>query len=241
MAGHSKWANIKRAKGVNDAKRGKVWTKISREITVATRISGRDISSNPRLRDAVSLAKSNNMPKDTINRAIAKGAGELASDNYDEINYEGYGPGGAAVFVESMTDNKNRTVADIRNIFNKNGGNLGESGCVAWMFSKKSLIEVEKIFSEEELFEIAIELGVNDVSDAGEVFEISCELGSAAGVREGLENKSIPVKGFQIVAEPSSTVTLTGENSESMIKLLEALEDHDDVQHVHTNADFPEM
>lgn len=241
MAGHSKWANIKRAKGANDAKRGKLWTKISREITVSVRMSGKDINSNPRLRDAVNLAKTNNMPKDTINRAIAKGAGELASDNYDEITYEGYGPGGAAVFVESMTDNKNRTVADLRNIFSKNGGNLGESGCVAWMFTKKGLIEVEKSISEEALFETAVELGAEDVSDAGEVFEVSCELSSLSTIRESLEEKSIPVKGFEIVAEPSNTVDLDGENAESMIKLLEALEDHDDVQRVHTNADFPDM
>lgn len=242
MAGHSKWANIKRTKGANDAKRGKIWTKISREITVSVKMGGKEISSNPRLRDAVALARTNNMPKDTINRAIAKGAGETDTDNYSEITYEGYGPGGAAVFVESMTDNKNRTVADLRTIFNKNGGNLGESGCVGWMFTKKGLIELEKNVSEELLFETAAELGAEDVTEGDESFEVRCELSDLASVREGLEkNTALKVKAFQIIAEPSNTIALEGENAEAMIKLLEALEDNDDVQRVHTNADFPEI
>ena len=241
MAGHSKWANIQHRKGAQDKRRGKIWTKISRELTVATKGSGKDPAANPRLRDAIALARSNNMPKDTINRAIAKGAGELASESYEEINYEGYGPGGAAIFLEALTDNRNRTVADLRNLFSKNGGNLGESGCVAWMFQKKGLIEVEKAsLTEEEVFETALEFNAEDVETHDECFFVSCAYADLSALREGLERNKYTIRRFEIVAEPSNTVNLEGEKSEKMLRLLESLDDHDDVQRVHCNAEFPD-
>ena len=240
MAGHSKWSNIKRHKAVVDAKRGKIWTKVSKEITVATRLGGKDVGSNPRLRDAIVAGKAANMPKDTIARAIARGAGEIEGAVYEEIVYEGYGPGGAAIIVESMTDNRNRTVSELRHMFSKNGGNLGESGCVAWIFTKKGFIEVEKgNTTEDELMEFVLEVGADDLAEAEAAFEVSCDKNDLGSVREAIAEK-FKVISFEVVAEPANTVELAGDNSEKMIKLLELLDDHDDVQNVHTNAEFSE-
>lgn len=240
MAGHSKWANIKHRKGAQDAKRGKIWTKLSKEITIAAKISGGDATSNPRLRDAIANAKSNNMPKDTIERAIKRGTGELEGISYEEITYEGYGPGGAAIIVECLTDNKNRSVSELRFIFNKNDGNLGETGCVNWIFQKKGIVVLPgKSTDEDELMEIALELGAEEIEkdeESGD-FQVQCEPTDLSALREGLESK-YSIERFGVEAIPSNTVALDGENSEKMIRLLEALDDHDDVQNVHTNADF---
>ncbi len=238
MAGHSKWANIKRRKGDQDARRGSIWTKVSREITVATRIAGKD--GNPRLRDAIALAKTHNMPKDTIQRAILRGAGELEGLEYEEITYEGYGPGGAAIFIETTTDNKNRTIADLRNIFSRHGGNMGENGSVSWMFTKKGFLEIDKKnIEEEELFEIAIDLGADGFQSTQNTYSITCEPNKLSNLREGLEKK-YEISRFEMIAEPSTTVDMEKEVVEKILKLLESLEDHDDVQRVHTNANFPD-
>lgn len=241
MAGHSKWANIKHKKGKEDARRGKVFTKLIKEITVAARMGGGDPSANPRLRSAILAAKAENMPKDNLERAIKKGTGELEGVNYDEMNYEGYGPGGAAIIVESLTDNKNRAIADIRHIFTKYGGNIGSTGCVSWMFDKKGLIVVDKkAASEELLMEIAIEAGAEDVKDEGDEFEVITAPDDFEAVKEALDNAKIACSSAEVTMIPQNYTRIEGADAEKMIKMMDALDDCDDVQNVHTNADIPD-
>ena len=241
MSGHSKWSSIKHKKAATDAKRGKIFTKVIKEITVAARMGGGDIETNPRLRTAVQAAKAENMPKDNIERAIKKGTGELEGVNYEEISYEGYGPGGAAVLVESLTDNKNRTVADIRSIFGKNGGNLGENGCVAWMFDKKGYIVVERnAIDEETLMETALEAGAEDIREDDSNFEVITEPGDFDAIKEAIDTASISYIDAEVTMLPQNTTNLTGKEAEQMVRLMEMLEDCDDVQKVYTNADIPE-
>lgn len=241
MSGHSKWSSIKHKKGATDAKRGKIFSKLNKEITVAARTGGGDPSANPRLRTAIQAAKSENMPKDNIERAIKKGTGELEGVNYEESTYEGYGPGGAAVLIESLTDNKNRAVADIRHILNKCGGNLGENGCVSWMFDSKGYIDVEKkAVDEDKLMETAIEAGAEDVREDNNSFEIITEPDDFEAVKTAIDNASIPYVVAEITMLPQTMLELKGKQAEQMIKLMETLEDCDDVQKVYTNADIPD-
>ena len=241
MSGHSKWSSIKHKKAATDAKRGKIFTKLIKEITVAARMGGGDLEANPRLRTAVAAAKSENMPKDNIERAIKKGTGELEGVNYEESIYEGYGPGGAAVLVESLTDNKNRTVADVRSIFGKNGGSLGENGCVAWMFDKKGYIVVESAAVDEDvLMEVALEAGAEDIREDDGSFEVITDLAAFEAVKQAIEQASIPYIAAEITMLPQTTTNLVGKEAEQMVRLMEMLEDCDDVQKVYTNADIPE-
>ena len=239
MAGHSKWANIKHKKAREDAKRGKIFTKVAREIIVAARLGGGDPDSNPRLRRAIQLAKSVNMPKENIERAIKRGLGELPGETYEEVIYEGYGPGGVAILIEAITDNRNRTVSEIRTIFSRHGGSLGEAGCVAWMFERKGVITVEGV-DEETLMEVAIEAGAEDVKEEEGVFQVITAPEDLEEVRERLESGGISVKEAQLTYIPQSTVRVEGEKAEKLIKLLDALEKHDDVQHIYSNFDVPE-
>ena len=242
MAGHSKWANIKHKKQAEDAKRGKVFTRLVKEIIVAARMGGGDPEGNPRLRTVIQTAKQNNLPKENVERAIKKGTGELEGVNYEEVTYEGYGPGGAAVFVESLTDKKNRTVADIRHLFSKHGGNLGENGCVSWRFDKKGWIPVDKAAVDEDvLMEAALEAGAEDIRDEGDdVFEVVTPPEAFDAVRAALDEAQIPYSDAEVTMLPQATVSLTGSDAEKMYKLMTALDDHDDVQKVHTNADIPD-
>lgn len=240
MSGHSKWSTIKRKKGANDAKRGKIFTRLIKEITVAARYGGGDPDGNPRLRSAITSAKAENMPKDNIARAIKKGTGEIAGEIYEEILYEGYGPGGVAVLVECMTDNRNRTVADIRHYFTKSSGNLGESGCVAWMFEKKGLIQVEKDkYSEEEIMDLALEAGADDVIEEDTEYQVLTEAEDFDDVRDSLEESGVEFIEASVSMIPKNMVEVTEEKpAKSLLKLLESLEDHDDVQNVHSNFDI---
>jgi YebC/PmpR family DNA-binding regulatory protein len=241
MSGHSKWANIKHRKGKMDAIRGKITTKISREITVAARAGGADPAGNMRLKLALQKAKENNVPKENIQRAIQKGIGALEGGNYEEIIYEGYGPGGVAVLLAIMTDNRNRTAADIRHLFTKNGGNLGESGCVAWMFDKKGLFLVDKAAAgEEDLMLVALDAGAEDIRTDGDQYEIITAPDDWEKVRAALEAAKVQTASAQITMLPQTTVELTGGDAEKMLRLMDALEDHDDVQEVYANFDIPE-
>lgn len=240
MAGHSKWANIKHRKSAEDAKRGKVFTKIIKEIIVAARIGGGDPNSNPRLRGALLNARNSNVPKDNVERAIKKGTGELEGVQYEESTYEGYGPGGAAVLLESLTDNKNRTVADVRHIFNKYGGNLGENGCVAYMFQKRGWIAVAKKDAQEDaLMAAALDAGAEDIrEDDDDNYEIITTPEDFDTVKKNLEDAGIPIGDAEVTMLPQSYVSLSGKEAEQMIKLMDALDDSDDVQKVYTNADI---
>ncbi len=242
MSGHSKWSSIKHKKGAADAKRGKVFTKLIKEITVAARMGGSgDPDANPRLRTAILAAKSENMPKDNIERAIKKGTGELEGVNYEENTYEGYGPGGAAILIESLTDNKNRAVADIRHIFNKRGGSMGENGCVAWMFDKKGYINIEKkAVDEDMLMETAIEAGAEDVKDDGNNFEIITAPEDFEPVKQAIEDASIPFIEAEVTMLPKTTTDIEGKDAEQMIRMMDAFDDCEDVQKVYTNADIPD-
>ena len=242
MSGHSKWSTIKRKKGANDAKRGKIFTKLIKEITVASKTGGGDPDGNPRLRTAITAAKSENMPKDNIDRAIKKGTGDLDGAIYEEILYEGYGPGGVAVLVETMTDNKNRTVADIRHYFAKSNGNLGESGCVGWMFDKRGVIVIDTAdVDEEELMDLAIEAGAEDVLEDETTFQVLTAPEDFSEVVDSLEKNGIKAVEASISMVPKNTVDVTEEKpARSLLKLLENLEDHDDVQKVHANFDIPD-
>jgi len=241
MSGHSKWSTIRHKKAATDAKRGKIFSKLIKEITVAARMGGGDQASNPRLRTAILAAKNENMPKDNIERAVKKGTGELEGVNYEESVYEGYGPGGAAIFIESLSDNKNRAVADIRHIMSKSGGNLGAAGCVAWMFDKKGYIVIEnKAVDEDELMEAAIEAGAEDVREDNSNYEIITAVHDFEQVKTAIDEQSIPYIVAEVTMFPQSTVNLQGKEAEQMIRLMEALEDCDDVQKVYTNADIPE-
>jgi YebC/PmpR family DNA-binding regulatory protein len=241
MAGHSKWANIKHRKGAADAKRGKVFTKLIKEIITAARLGGGDINANPRLRSAVMAAKAENMPKDNWERAIKKGTGELEGVNYEEATYEGYGPGGAAVFIESLSDNKNRAVSEIRHALSKHGGNMGENGCVAWMFDKKGYLVVEQsVIDEEKLMETALEAGAEDVREDGDNFEVITAPEDFEAVMEAIDAAGIATIDAEVTMLPQNMTPLDGDTALKMIKLIDALEDCDDVQKVYTNADLPD-
>jgi YebC/PmpR family DNA-binding regulatory protein len=234
MAGHSKWAGIKHKKAAIDAKRARRWTKLVREVIVSARLGGGDPDFNPRLRSAILDAKADNVPNDTIDRAIKKGTGELEGESFEEVSYEGYGPSGVAVLVEAMTDNRNRTVSELRNLFSRNGGNLGETGCVAWMFDRRGCFAIEpSAMSEEELMELALDLGVEDF-EVGEAYELFTAPEAYARVREELERRGVPLAAAELAMIPQSTVEL-GDSSGAVLRLMEALEDHDDVQHVWAN------
>ncbi|MCP4114445.1 MAG: YebC/PmpR family DNA-binding transcriptional regulator [Desulfobacteraceae bacterium] len=241
MSGHSKWSTIKHKKGAADAKRGKIFTKLIKEITIAARMGGGDPDSNPRLRSAVAAAKGQNMPKDNLERAIKKGTGELEGVEYEEMSYEGYGPGGVAVLVECLTDNKNRTVADVRYIFSKAGGNIGTDGCVAWMFDKRGLISVSKEESDEDtLMEVGLDAGAEDVKDEGDCFEIITAPEDFEAVREAIENASIKIDLAEVTMIPQTQTRLEGKEAEQMIRFMEALDDCDDIQKFYSNADIPD-
>jgi len=240
MSGHSKWSTIKHKKAAKDAKRGKIFTKLIKEITVAARIGGGDINANPRLRTAVLTARSNSMPSENIDRAIKKGTGELEGVTYEEIQYEGYGPGGAAIIAQVLTDNKNRTVSDIRRLFTKHGGNLGETGCVSWMFDKKGLLAVEKSqVDEERLMDLVLDAGAEDVRDEGEIFEIITPPEEFEKVKEKLDHEKIAVSSAQVTLVPKNSVDVDAKHVEQILKLTEELEDHDDVQSVSANFNIP--
>ena len=240
MSGHSKWSTIKHKKGATDAKRGRIFTRLIKEITVAARMGGGDPDGNPRLRAAITSAKTENMPKDNIVRAIKKGTGEIEGAVYDEILYEGYGPGGVAVLVECMTDNRNRTVADVRHFFAKNNGNLGATGCVSWMFDKKGLLQVEKEgLTEEELMDMALEAGAEDVVEEDDEFQVITSPETFDEAYNALESKKVKFIEAAITRIPQNSVEVTDEKvAISLLKLLESLEDHDDVQKVHANFDI---
>jgi len=240
MSGHSKWSTIKRKKGAIDSKRGKIFTKLIKEITLAARLGGGDIEGNSRLRSAVMAAKEENMPKDNIDRAIKKGTGELGGGAaYEEVTYEGYGPAGVAVIVEVMTDNKNRTVAEIRHIFSKHGGNLGENGCVAWMFDKKgSIVFDKKAVSEDDLMESALEAGADDVRDQETEWEVITDPLAFEAVKRAIDQKGWKYLEARVGMIPQNTIKLEAGKAEQMLKLMEKLEDNDDVQNLYANFDI---
>lgn len=240
MSGHSKWSTIKRKKGAIDAKRGKLFTKIIKEITLAARLGGGDPEGNARLRQAIAAAKEENMPKDNIERAIKKGTGTgEGTVNYEEVTYEGYGPGGVAVLVQVMTDNKNRTVAEIRHILSKHGGNLGENGCVAWMFEKKGSILIDKkALQEDEIMELALDVGAEDVREEENEYEIITDPSSFEQVKKAIDAKGIKSIEARIGMVPQNTVALEESKAEQMLKMMEKLEDNDDVQNVYANFDI---
>jgi YebC/PmpR family DNA-binding regulatory protein len=239
MSGHSKWSTIKHKKAAKDAKRGKAFTKLIKEITVAARLGGGDVKANPRLRTAVLAARAQSMPGDTIDRAIKKGTGELEGVNYEEVVYEGYGPGGVAVMIEVLTDNRNRTVAELRNVLDKCGGNLGTTGSVAWMFTKRGLITVERAQADEDkVMEVALEAGADDVTDSGDILEVLTAPEQLEGVKDALEQAKIVAASAEVTMMPSSTTSISGKQAEQMVRLLETLEDHDDVQRVSSNMDI---
>ncbi len=241
MSGHSKWSSIKHKKAVKDARRGKLFTKMIKEITVAARLGGGDINANPRLRTAVTTARENSMPNDNIDRAIKKGTGELEGVHYEEVNYEGYGPGGAAIMASVLTDNRNRTVSELRRIFEKHSGNMGSAGCVAWMFHKRGVITVEKSkVDEDRLMEVALDAGADDVNDAGDSWEIITAPENFETVKAATDAAKIDRASAEIAMVPENTVSLTGKEAEQTIKLLEELEEHDDVQNVASNVDIPQ-
>jgi len=239
VSGHSKWAQIKRKKAVVDAKRGQVFTKIIKEITVAARLGGGDEDANPRLRQAVLSAKAANMPADNVKRAVQKGTGELPGISYEEAMFEGYGPGGVAIMVEVTTDNRKRTVAELRHLITKHGGNLGETGCVAWMFNKKGLITVEKNgVNDESLLDSILTGGGDDFSDEDDVYVVESTPDQMISVREQLEADGFSVISSEIMLTPQNSMSVEGETAKRVIQLLEALDDHDDVQKVSANFDF---
>ena len=241
MSGHNKWSSIKHKKGAADAKRGRIFTRLIKEITVAARMGGGDPEGNPRLRSAILTAKAENMPKDNIERAIKKGTGELEGVSYDEMIYEGYGPGGVAMLVECLTDNKNRTVADIKYIFDRHAGNLGEPGCVAWMFEKKGVIvfESDKV-DEEKLLDVALEAGADDVKEEDDVFEVLIPPSDFETVKQAFDDAGFEYSVAEISMIPQNTVKLEGKKAEQMLNLVEAFEDNDDVNNVYANFDIPD-
>jgi len=239
MSGHSKWSTIKHKKGAADAKRGKIFTKVIKEITVAARIGGGDVDGNPRLRLAVQKAKEVNMPQENLIRAIKKGTGELEGVQYQEISYEGYGPGGVAIFMEVMTDNKNRTIGELRAVLDKNGGNMGENGCVAWIFEKKGIITImisEK--DEEELLELVMDAGGDDLQTVDDYYEITTSVESFESVRKAIENSGLKVQSAQLTRIPQNTVNVEEKNCKSLLRLMDMLEDHDDIQKLYSNFDI---
>ena len=238
MSGHSKWSTIKRKKEQKDAARGKIFTRIIKEITIAARQGGGSIDSNPRLRTAVLAAKAENVPLANIDRAIARGTGELDGVHYEELVYEGYGPSGVALLVEAVTDNKNRTTSEMRHAFTKNGGNMGETGCVAWMFDQKGTIVVDKNgVDEDEVMMIAIDAGAEDILDEGDTLDVLTPISDYESVRARLEESGVTPLRSEIGRIPQSTVAVAGKEAEQLLRLMEVLEDHDDVQHVYANFD----
>jgi len=241
MSGHNKWSTIKHKKGAQDAKRGKLFSKIIKEITIAARMGGGDPEGNPRLRTAVLAARTANMPKDNVEKAIKRGAGGLEGTNYEEIVYEGYGPGGVAVLVEVLTDNKNRTVAEVRHIFEKYNGNLGESGCVSWMFKKQGIVVIAAdSIDEDEVMEVALECGAHDVKKEGHSFEMTTDPADIETVRKAVEDKGWKIELSEITMIPQTTVKLEGKKAEQMLKMMDALDDNDDMQKVFANFDISE-
>jgi YebC/PmpR family DNA-binding regulatory protein len=241
MSGHSKWHTIKHKKGAADAKRGKVFTRIIKELTVAARNGGGDPGANPRLRTIIAEAKSVNMPADNIKKAIQRGTGELPGVTYEEITYEGYGPGGAALIIETLTDNKNRTVGELRHLLEKYNGNLGASNSVAWMFSKKGYIVVEKSASDEEkLLNASLEAGAEDMRDDGDTWEILSEPSAFEAVRDAVKGLGVEPASAEVAMLPQNYVKLTGKEANQMVKLMESLDEHDDVKHVWSNFDIEE-
>ena len=239
MSGHSKWSSIKHKKGAADAKRGKIFTRLIKEITVAARLGGGDPDGNPRLRSAIQAAKAENMPKDNIERGIKKGTGELEGVSYEEANYEGYGPGGVALLVDCLTDNKNRTVADLKHIFDRHGGSLGEPGCVAWIFEKRGLIvsDRDKV-DEEKLLELALDAGADDVKEEDTEFEVITDPSEFEAVKKAFDDAGMAYNLAEVSMIPQNTVNLEGKKAEQMLNLVEALEDHDDITNVYANFDI---
>ncbi len=241
MAGHSKWANIKYKKMKEDAKRGRVFTRLTREIIVAAREGGGDPETNPRLRTAIAAAKAANMPKENIERAIKRGTGELPGVTYEEITYEGYGPGGVAVIVETITDNRNRTVSEIRYIFSKHGGSLGETGCVSWLFDKKGVITIKaEGLSEDDVLMVALEAGAEDLKAEEDTFQVITAPEDFDTVKETLEKEGLPIEEAEIILVPKNTVKLEGDKAEKVLKLMDALESLDEVQKTYANFEIPE-
>ena len=242
MSGHSKWHSIRHKKGATDAKRGKIFSRLNKELMVAARMGGGDPSANPRLRQAIAAAKSENMPKDNIERAIKKGTGELEGVNYEEYMYEGYAPGGVALLIEVMTDNKNRAAADIRYVFNKRGGSLGEAGCVAWMFEKKGLIIFDQNqVAEDEVLEVALEAGADDVITTEDQYEVHTELSAFESVKQAFDDQELRYTMAELTMMPQNTVNIDDESvAAQVLKLMEAIEDADDVQKVYANFDIPD-
>lgn len=241
MSGHSKWATIKRKKAATDSARGKVFTKIIKEITIASRDGGGDPDANPRLRLAIQTAKGNNMPQDNITRAIKKGTGELEGVRYEEITYEAYAPGGIAVIIESVTDNKNRTVAELRHLISKKNGNLAESGSVSWMFERKGVVNVEKEnVKEDDLMEVILDAGADDLKTDGDYFEVIVPIESFEKVRKAIEDKSYKIESASLQYIAKDLVAVDSKNADEVIRFIEAVEENDDVQNLFTNADFPD-
>jgi YebC/PmpR family DNA-binding regulatory protein len=241
MAGHSKWAQIKRKKAVTDSRRGQLWTKLLKEISVAARLGGGDSEGNSRLRTAVQDARSANVPNDNIDRAIKRGTGQLEGMSIEEVTYEGYGPGGVAVLVETVTDNKNRTVSEIRHLFARNGGNLGENGCVSWMFEKRGYFAIDnKEMTEEQFMEVALELGADDISIEDESYEIFTRPEDYGAVRDALEQRELALVSRELAMLPQNYVQVDDESAPGVLRLMEALEEHDDVQNVWANFDLDE-
>ena len=240
MSGHSKWANIQHRKGRQDAKRGKVFTKAAKEIIIAAK-GGGDPAGNPRLRAAIAAAKAVNLPKDKIEAAIRKGTGEDAGGDFVEAFYEGYGPGGIAIMVEVATDNKNRTVAEVRHLFSKYGGTMGENGTVAWMFERKGVISVDRaLYDEDGIMEKALEAGADDVVDDEDVWTIQTAMADFASVRDALEKGGVAMQSAELAMVPANLVAVDVETAQKLLRLMEALDDNDDVQNVYANADFPD-
>jgi YebC/PmpR family DNA-binding regulatory protein len=239
MSGHNKWSTIKHKKGAVDAKRGKIFTRLIKEVTTAARLGGADPGGNPRLRKAIDEAKANNMPGDNIDRAIKKGTGELDGIVYDEVTYEGYGPEGVAILLEVMTDNKNRTVAEFRHAFTKYNGNLGENGCVAWIFESVGLIVVEKsAVSEDQLMEVALEAGAEDIKEDGDQYEVQTQVEDFDAVHKAVQEAGIEVVNAELTRLPQTTVKLKEKSAMTMLRLYTVLEDHEDVQNVYANFDI---
>lgn len=242
MSGHSKWATIKRKKAATDSARGKVFTKIIKEITISSRDGGGDPDANPRLRLAIQTAKASNMPQDNITRAIKKGTGELEGVKYEEITYEAYAPHGIAMIIESVTDNKNRTVAELRHSISKANGNLGESGSVAWMFERKGVINVEKENTkEDDLMDVILDAGADDLNSDGDYFEVTSSLENFEKVRKAIEEKAYKIESASLQYIAKDLLPIEGKNVDAVIRCIEAVEDNDDVQNVYSNADFPDM
>ena len=240
MSGHSHWSKIKRAKGANDARRGRVWSKLARRIIVAAKAGGGKPEENLTLRYAIDDAKAANMPNDTIDKAIKKGTGELGTASYEQAVYEGYGPGGVAFMVDCLTDNRNRTAPDMRKIFERAGGQLGASNCVAWMFEQKGSFVISGAHADEDtLMEIALDAGADDVAGDGDIFEIVCQTGAFSAVKQALADKEIETISAEIAMVPTNTVSIDGDKARKVLAVMEAFEDHDDVQNVYANFDLP--